>query len=249
MGSLTLLDNIPSQVLASTQDDKSHDSHYKPGRQISSEAFVTDKYQQKHRLIDLCKSSDAKVVFLYIFGGAVLDRSNRLGNIWCPDSFEDMHTLRFVESKYKDNQVKVLPVACPPVYSSQYYGFGQRVFLDEPESSKKFNESTTAFVEKTEEIVQSGLIPTETYYDLRFRLLFNRRENLLPSKNYGTIFNWQGKFRALGEKQKYGTPTSWLLNSRGIILEEPFWGNIYHSEPYQIRYTILDVDKAIQRHL
>ncbi|MFQ6115902.1 MAG: hypothetical protein ACE5NG_17720, partial [bacterium] len=164
-------------------------------------------------------------------------------------SFEDLHIMRFVQSKYNETDVKVVPVACPPVYSSHYYGFEKRVFLDEPDGSKKFTENVTAFIEKTEDVVRTGLVPAETYYDLRLRLLFNQRKDLQPHKNYGVIFNWQGKFRGPGEHQKYGTPTLWLLNSQGMVLEEPFWGNIYHQEPYSIRYTILDVDKAIQRYV
>lgn len=249
MGGFILLNKTPFKGFSLPQDEKCRNSEYTPGDQISSEAFVIDKDLKKHRLVDLCKASDAKVIFLYIFGGAVLEHSNRLGNIWCPDSFEDMHIMRFVQSKYKETEVKVIPVACPPVYSSQYYGFGARVFLDEPENSERLKESTTAFIEKTEEIVRGGLIPVETYYDLRFRLLFNRKENLQPGKDYGTIFSWQGKFRGPGEHQKYGTPTLWLLNVQGVILEQPFWGNIYHYRPHNIRYTILDVDKAIRRYV
>ncbi|MFQ5823929.1 MAG: hypothetical protein ACE5JB_07735 [bacterium] len=249
MGSLILLNKKPFINISLPQNNKYHNSEYTPGGQISSKAFVLDKDLNKHNLIDLCKALDSKVIFLYIYGGAVVNDSRRLGNIWCPDSFEDMHIIRFVHSKYKEAEVKLIPVACPPIYSSQNYGFEKRVFLDHSESSKKFTESSKAFIEKTEDITHSGLIPIDTYYDLRFRLLFNRRKNLQPGKDYGNIFEWQGQFRGPGDNQKYGTPTLWLLNSKGTILEKPFWGNIYHSEPYRIRYTILDVDKAIQRYL
>lgn len=250
MGSAILLNNNPVNLFSKYQENDFHKSSYSVGEQISPDAFVLDKELKPLTLLGLCKkSSAAKVILLYIYGGGMIKHQNRLGGIWCPDTFEDLHILRFTYYKYKKAQVHFIPVACPPVYSSQYYGFEKRVFLDEAENSKKYKENAKAFVAKTEEIVESGLIPTETFYDLRFRLLFNWSKKWKPGKGYGTIYSWQGKFRDHEENQKYGTPTLWLLNSEGIILNKPFSGNIYHSEPFRINYTVSDVDKAIERHL
>ncbi|MFQ5676599.1 MAG: hypothetical protein ACE5G1_11925, partial [bacterium] len=81
----------------------------------------------------------------------------------------------------------------------------------------------------------------------RFRLLFNRRDDLQPGAGYGEVYDWQGKFRAPDETQKYGTPTIWLLDSKGTVLQQPFHGNIYQDQ--ELNYTVLEVDKAIQKHL
>ncbi|MFQ5486380.1 MAG: hypothetical protein ACE5DO_13750, partial [Desulfobacterales bacterium] len=186
---------------------------------------------------------------LYIFGGGSYKRKDRLGGIWCPDSFEDLHIIRFLHQKYPAAQVQIIPVACPPVYASQLYGFEKGVFLNEPENSNTYQESVKDFIESTEKIIQNKYLPVDTYYDHRFRLLFNGREDLKPANAYGTIYEWQGSFKSVTEDQKYGTPTAWLLNSKGVVLEPPFWGNLYHSRPYTIRYTISDIDTAIQAHL
>jgi hypothetical protein len=237
-------------ALAVLQDNNSTACTYSPGQTIAADAFVVDKNLKPHTLLELCqKIADAKVNVLYIYGGGAHTRENRLGGIWCPDSFEDLHIIRYIHQKFDDSQVQIIPVACPPIYSSQHYGFAQRVFLDEPDDSPKFNESVKQFMESTEKVVAAKYLPVETYYDLRFRLLFNPREDLKPGAGYGTIHPWQGCFRASGETQKYGTPTIWLLNAKGVVLHEPFGGNIYHAEPFAIRYTILDLDKAIQRHV
>ena len=113
--------------------------------------------------------------------------------------------------------------------------------------SEAFKEAQEIFIDSTEDVVFDKIIPAETYYDVRLRLLFNRREDLKPGESYGTIHDWQGKFRAPGETQKYGTPTIWLLDADGVILEEAFHGNIYQDQ--ELSYTVLEVDKAIQKHL
>jgi hypothetical protein len=229
LGSAALLTKNPVTLFGATQDAGWLESGILPGEQIPSEAFVQDKDLNPRTLIDLCQNNpDAKVIVLYIYGGAVLKHPKRLGGIWCPDSFEDLYILRFTYHKYKKAPVTFLPVACPPIYSSQYYGYEERVFLDEDEDSEKFKQSARAFIEKNEEIVASGLIPTETFYDVRFRLLFNRSEKWQPGEGYGTIYPWQGKFKPRAETQKYGTPTLWLLNREGVVLDQPFWGNMYH---------------------
>jgi hypothetical protein len=244
-----LLGQIPIPVVAAPKLNEGSQS-YKPGESISKEVFVHDKDLEEQHLVDLCSERpEVKLNVLYIYGGGANTRIDRLGGIWCPDSFEDSHALRFIHQKYDDSDVRILPVACPPVYSSRHYGLGRRVFLDEPDESAKLQESTKAFIESTETVIDSELIPVKTFYDLRLRLLFNRRDDLKPGEGYGDIYEWQGKFRGDGDTQKYGTPTVWLIDSKGKILTEPFWGNYYHSDPFKISYTIIDLDEAIQRYL
>ncbi len=220
------------------------------GETAPAAAFVSDKNLNRHTILELCaRQPQAKVNLLYIYGGRVPKSEDRLGGIWCVDSFEDLHIPRFLHLKYQPEQLRIIPIACPPVYSSHNYGFEARVFLDEPDDSKKFQESAAAFIDLTEKLFVEGYVPVPSYYDLRLRLLFNRREDLRPGEGYGAVHEWQGTFRGSGESQRYGTPTIWLLDSRGKVLAQPFFGNLYHSDPYEIRYTIVDVDRAIQQNL
>jgi hypothetical protein len=226
------------------------------GETAPAAAFVSDKNLNRHTILELCaRQPQARVNLLYIYGGRVPKSEDRLGGIWCVDSFsdtdplrgEDLHIPRFLHLKYQPQQLRIIPIACPPVYSSQNYGFEARVFLDQPEDSKKFQESAAAFIELTEKLFVEGYLPVPSFYGLR--LLFNRREDLRPGEGYGAVYGWQGAFRGSGESQRYGTPTIWLLDSRGKVLAEPFFGNLYHSDPYEIRYTIVEVDRAIQQNL
>jgi len=243
IGSTLIITAMPQKAFSMKEENR---DSYQPGDQIALDAYILDTELGHHKLIDLCQSSKASVVMLYIYGGRAMNHSDRLGGIWCPDSFEDFHTLRFIHKKYDDSQVKIIPVACAPVYSSLYYGLQHRVFLDKPDDDKIFKESVKKFIESTEKAVKAGYVPLATYYDLRHRLLFNDKKDLQPGEAYGQIFSWQGKFRAEGETQKYGTPTIWLLNADGVVLSEPFHGNTYHSDPYQIGYTVLEVDRVIR---
>ncbi len=222
---------------------------YAPGDRIAEAAFVQDRDLGSHVLRDLVAETEAKVNVLYIYGGGAYKRKSQIGGIWCRDSFEDLYVLRFLHEKYHDSEVRLLPVACPPVYGSDYYGFRRRVFLDFADDAPAFTEAARAFVASTEEAVARGFVPVDTYYDFRNRLLFNRRADLRPGEAYGPIHAWQGRFRSDAETQKYGTPTLWLLDAQGRILEKPFHGNLYHAEPYEIRYTLVDVDRAIRKRL
>lgn len=236
---------VSSSSMASTGG--ANYASYKPGEQISSAVFVLDKDLHKHKLSDIIRESGARVVMLYLYGGGAMNRPNKLGGIWCKDSFEDLYVLRFISSKYEEADVKIIPVACSPIYSTSNYDAPDRVFLDQADDSEAFKMAAQSFVESTEDVVFDGFVPEETYYDIRFRLLFNPRDDLLPGAGYGEVYDWQGKFRARNETQKYGTPTIWLLDSNGVVLQEPFHGNIYQDQ--ELNYTVLEVDKAIQRHL
>lgn len=223
---------------------------YRMGSKISAEAFVVDQTQTRHTLLSIIKANaNAKLNVLFIFGGGAMDRKDKLGGIWCPDSFEDLQILRFIDTKYEQESVQIIPVACAPVYSTQYYGFAERVLLDEPDDSDIFQEVAKKFIASTQEAFIAGYIPVQPYFDLRHRLLMNHDEEYKPGQGYGKVFDWQGCFRAAHETQKYGVPSIWLLDSDGVVLAGPFHGNQYQSEPYQIKYTILDIDRAIAEHL
>jgi len=248
LASSFLMTEIFLNVYASPAQENSEYSSYKPGDPISPDAFVLDKDLNPHKLLDLIKDSGAQVTMLYIYGGGAMNKPDKLGGIWCRDSFEDSYVLRFIHEKYAENSdVKILSVASAPVYSTKSYDLADRVLLDEPDDSEAFKEARQIFIDSTEDVVFEKIIPSETYYDVRLRLLFNRREDLQPGEGYGQIHDWQGKFRAPGETQKYGTPTIWLLDADGVVLEEAFHGNIYQDQ--ELRYTVLEVDKAIQKHL
>ncbi|MFQ5707341.1 MAG: hypothetical protein ACE5HO_07820 [bacterium] len=250
LSSFMLVSANPLRVLSKFGEDDANHAEFAVGDQIPPEVFVQDKSLQRLSLQDICQAkADASVILLFIYGGGFVHKPERIGGIWCVDSFEDLYIIRYIKNKYAQDPVDFIPVACPPLYSSHYYGLKKRIFLDEPEESQEFQDSADAFVQKTEEVITNKFLPMPTYYDLRFRLLFNRSEEWRPGEGYGEIYDWQGKFRANEETQKYGTPTLWLINSEGVILEKPFWGNLYHSEPFEIRYTVKDVDKAVARNL
>lgn len=224
-------------------------SSYEVGEPISREVFVFDNQSKRYTVFELCQNSGAAVVMLYLYGGGAMENFNRVGGLWCPDSFDDTHVMRFIDYKYLDSEVAIVPVSCPPVYSSQYYGLEEGVFMNEPEDSEAYQKAVEKFIDSTEQAVYNKFVPVPTYYDFRFRLLFNREANLKPGESYGAIHDWQGKFRAPGETQRYGTPTIWLLDANGIVLAEPFHGNVYHSDPFQLNYCATDVDKTIQKFL
>ena len=245
--SLPVLSLAPVRVLAASED-QGHRA-YRPGERISPEVFVQDKSLNAQKILALCQEGGAPVNVLYIYGGGAYKRKSKLGELWCRDSFEDLYVLRYLHEKYESRKVRLIPVACPPVYASRYYGFKPRVFLDEPDDSPTFQQAAKDFIASTEKAVARRYVPVETYYDLRYRLLFNRRRDLKPGPGYGPVYSWQGKFRSDRETQKYGTPTIWLLDARGTILRPPFHGNLYHAEPFHIEYTVLDLDRAVQQYL
>ncbi len=106
------------------------------------------------------------------------------------------------------------------------------------------------FIDSTQAALENGIIPQQPYYDLRLRLMMDSSPARSPTA--GTIFDWQGRFRDPDEKQKYGVPKLWLLDSKGTILTPPFRGNMYHpgaGDSFRISYTFSDVDKTIKQQL
>lgn len=248
LSSALVLNKFPALAFGMPKEGNDQ-SGYAVGDSISPEAFVFDSGLNKHTLVELCQNSGAALVMIYLYGGGAMDNFNKVGGLWCVDSFDDSHVMRFIDYKYLESEVAILPVACPPVYSSQYYGLEEGVFMNEPEDSEAYQQAVEKFVDSTEQAVYNKFVPVPTYYDFRLRMLFNREPYLKPGEGYGAIHDWQGKFRAPGETQRYGTPTIWLLDANGTVLTEPFHGNIYHSDPFELSYCASDVDKAIQQFL
>ncbi len=251
LGSYTMLSVRPLTLFSAAGDERTAGRKaYRPGEAISPEAFVLDQKMEHHKLRELCAAGDDVMVnVLYIFGGGAMGRENKLGGIWCKDSFEDLQIMRFIHTKYEEMPVQIIPVACAPVYSTRFYGFEARVFLDEPDDSEKFQAAAKAFIDSTQASFEAGFIPVRPYFDVRNRLMLNARADLRPGAGYGKIYDWQGRFRADDETQKYGVPSIWMLDAKGVVLDGPFHGNYYHSDPYEIKYTLVDIDKAIEKRL
>ena len=222
---------------------------YRPGDQVDSSVSFLDRNQQ---LVTLADQVDeySKVLCLVIFGGAHARKpADKRGQLWCVDSSDDLAIQRTVYFNYVNEGVTFVPVATPPVYSGNSYGYSENVFLVEGDDSPRYQGAVTEFVEKTEALIQDGTIPFDPiFYDPRFRLLDNRNEHThVPA--YGPVQPWQGRFKWYQDHQRYGTPTIWLLDSQLRVLREPFWGNVYESVPVQINYTVRDVTVALDRAL
>ena len=222
---------------------------YRLGDQVDSSVSFLDRNQQ---LVTLADQVDeySKVLCLVIFGGAHARKpADKRGQLWCVDSSDDLAIQRTVYFNYINEGVTFVPVATPPVYSGNSYGYSEDVFLVEGDDSPRYQGAVTEFVEKTEALIQDGTIPFDPiFYDPRFRLLDNRNEHThVPA--YGPVQPWQGRFKWYQDHQRYGTPTIWLLDSQLRVLTEPFWGNVYESVPVQINYTVRDVTVALDRAL
>jgi hypothetical protein len=222
-------------------------SCYLPGDTIDGDAFFLDAQMKPVRLLDAVRPG-SKVVVLTIFGGAYLTTTDKHGGIWCEDSLDEFGNIKAASSAFKDKGVQFVGVACPPVYSDRY-GWAKGVFLDEPENSARFKEAARQFIEKTEALKKERTIPLEdVYYDLRYRLLWNRSEySAKPA--YGAVYSWQGKFKWRKDEQRYGTPCLWFMDPKGKILREPLYGNNYSSVPPKIVFTYWEIESAIGESL
>ncbi len=217
------------------------------GDDISSSVFVTDKSGSQVQLQSLFQQAESGVNVLFIFGGGDMG-AGMPGHLWCQDSFEDTHILRTLYSKYQDQGVNFIPVAAAPVYHTQMLNHPAGVFFNQEPSSPNFQAAQKDFISSTLDSLDSGILPLEPYFDLGYRLMFNRTEELGPAPEYGEVFNWQGIFRAPDESQFYGVPSFWLVNNQGKILWAPFRGNIYHPHgtDVSINYTFSDIDDALK---
>jgi hypothetical protein len=238
-------------VISSAMAATSGIGPYRKGDRISTEVFVLDRMQNRHSLVSLLSgNAGTRVNLLFLFGGGDMG-GNRPGGIWCSDSFNDMHILRTLTARYHDQPVEFIPVACAPVYSTKYLDFPERVFLDSPDDSAEYQEAAEAFIRSTQSAVEAGIIPIQPWYDLRLRTMMSRKPAQMPAEQTGKIYDWQGRFRAADETQTYGVPNFWVLDSEGVVLTDPFRGNIYnpHGSEMQINYTLLDIDSAIREQL
>lgn len=219
---------------------------YQPGDTIAPEVSVVDKSGNPQRLLDLA-GQDTRLIYLVLFGGPSLNPSHTEGGLWCEDSFNDMPISNYLAKKYRDRGVRFIPVVCPPVYHERRFGYDPGAFLEASDTSEVFRDNFQRLVAATKALQKSRVIPFEAvYFDPRFRLLFNfeQMENL---QNYaGGRPAWLGKFKPCGDYQRYSTPTIWLLSPRGEVLHEPFFGNRYADNRQQIRFTVRDVEAAIQ---
>ena len=222
---------------------------YRPGEHVEASVSFLDREGQSVTLADQV-SEYSKVLMLVIFGGAHARKpADKRGQLWCVDSSDDLAIQRTVYFNYVNEGVNFVPVATPPVYSGQSYGYPEDVFLVEGDESPQYRSAVAEFIEKTEALKEDGTIPFDPiFYDPRFRLLDNPNEHVhVPA--YGPVHPWQGRFKWHQDHQRYGTPTIWLLDTELRVLREPFWGNVYEAVPAQINYTVRDVMVALDRAL
>lgn len=243
--------SVLSPTLGYAQNALPATDSYQVGDIISPEVFVLDREQTRHSLISLLSGNpEAKVNLLFLFGGGDMG-GGMPGGIWCQDSLYDMHIIRSLVTNYRGRPLGIIPVACAPVYSTQYLDFPERVFLDSPQDSTVYMLAAEAFISTTQAAVEAGVIPLQPWYDLRLRTMMSRKPAQMPARTSGAVYDWQGKFRAADETQNYGVPNFWLLSPGGVVLSDPFRGNIYlaNGRPMQINYTLADIDAAIRAAL
>lgn len=221
-------------------------SSYLSGDSIDPATFVLDVNLEPVKVLDLI-GPDTKVVVLVFFGGAALSIPDEpfRGPLWCEDSFDDLAVQRALVSHFKGAPVQFIPIVIPPVYSNNRYGYEQDVFLANPDESPAFQAASRAFIENTEKIRATTLIPFDRlYFDPKNRLCQNRAAAEL-GENFGEIFAWQGKLRWHRDPRKYGVPTMWILDSQGKVLTNPFWGNDYDSDPPSVHYGFAELKDAL----
>jgi hypothetical protein len=223
---------------------------YQIGDVIEPEVFV-DRDLQRHSLVSLIKP-DVKVVALVIFGGAALrspDNRPHRGPLWCEDSFDDMTIERALVAAFQHDPVQFIGVAVPPVYNPSAYGYSDKAFLGFTDASPEFLENARRFVDACEVQEKTRLIPfSEVYYDLKYRLagkLKTGEGGVSDSERYP----WEGKLRWREDPRNYGVPIVWLLGPEGRILQAPFFGNDWGSDPPQVQYEYHDVKAAIEKYL
>jgi hypothetical protein len=222
---------------------------YRPGDKVDPEITFLDKDLNRVTLGSQVNEF-TKVVYLLIFGGAyAVKPADKRGGLWCVDTVDDIPIHRTIYFNYADKGVTFVPVAAPPVYGSERYGYPEGVFLTEPEDSPTYKKAVEEFVSKTEVLKEDGSIPFDpVFYDPRFRLLDNPNEpEHVPA--YGRVYPWQGRLKWHEDPQTYGTPTTWILDRNLTVLTQPFYGNNYEAVPLHIRYTVRDIVEALDRIL
>lgn len=222
---------------------------YRPGDQVDPETFFLDNKLERVTLASQVNEF-TKIIYLLIFGGAYAKKpADKRGGMWCVDTVDDIPVHRPIYFNYAERGVTFVPVAAPPVYGSERYGFNDEVFLTEPEDSSEYKKAVQEFVSKTESLKEDGSLPFDPiFYDPRFRLLDN------PSAHehvdaYGKVYSWQGRLKWHEDQQTYGTPTLWLLDRDLKVLHPPFYGNNYEAVPFHVNYTVRDITNALDAAL
>ncbi|MFT7525950.1 MAG: hypothetical protein ACI9LY_001091 [Arenicella sp.] len=220
--------------------------HYQQGSQIDVGVELIDVHGQAVGLLDFLKRTGKDINVVYIFGGGAMGHEKSPGGIWCPDSFEDLHILRSLVSRYSP-QVNFIPVGVPAVYHTKALGFSERALLDYSSDSVTYREAELAYIDSTQLAFNNGIIPVQPYFDPRFRLIMSTQTQVSLSDAYGAIPSWQGAFRAEDETQHYGVPHFWILDTSGKVLTQPFRGNVYHphGSTVNINYTLKDMVSVI----
>lgn len=219
---------------------------YLPGDKIDHEMFVIDSSMKERSLVDLINPG-TDVVVLVLFGGAALEipDGDFRGSLWCEDSFDDLAIQRALVAEFVSEPVQFIPVAFPPVFSTERYGFSEDVFFMRSNNDRSFRKVLRRFIKKTNQLAKKSLLPFETvYFDPKVRLTQDRDSAELTEK-YGPIYEWQGKLKWYLDPRTYGAPTIWILDGEGRVLQEPFWGNDYDSEPPQINYGFAELKGAV----
>jgi hypothetical protein len=240
---------VPVALLAATAM-AAQVQHLAQGSVVPREVYVDDRQGGQVGLRDLLEAQPGEVNVVFIFGGGDMG-SGMPGHLWCADSFEDSHILRTLVGKYQGKPVGFVAIASAPVYHSGALGAKNRVFLDATEDSDDFRQAREKFIASTQASMEAGILPIQPHFDLRLRLMLNSGGRTQPGAGYGERQPWFGAFRAAQETQFYGVPSYWLIADDGTVLTEPFRGNVYHPHggEVRIRYTLADVDAALERLL
>lgn len=223
---------------------------YRPGQRIYPATWVVTGSQERVRLLDLIDRATRVAVVIFFGGASAAPEADQFRTrLWCEDSFDDMAVQRALVHAFREQPVQFVPVALPPVFHSERFGYGDDTFLGQPAESTQYREAVARFIELTERERLRDVIPFEQiYYDPRFRATQNKSRRKLGPE-YGPVEPWQGRFRWYLDARRYGTPTIWLLDASGKVLSEPFIGNDYDSDPPVVNYGFADLKAAIDQLL
>lgn len=226
-------------------------SSYRVGDLVDLESLVLDRDGMPHQLEDII-DPNAKLLVVIIFGGAFKDRPDEAafrGPLWCRDSFDDLAIQRALVRRFEKEAVQFIPIAVPPVYKPEDYGWPDDPFLGRPEDDPVYQAAVGSFIAATERQKRADLLPFDTiYYDPKFRLAQNRKERELGPE-FGKIYDWQGKLKWHADPRRYGTPAIWILSPEGEVLTEPLVGNDYDARPPEIFYGYAEAEERISRAL
>ena len=241
-----ILTVMASTACAQPRMKSSTSRSYQVGDQVIGNTTVFTRDLEKRTLSEIVEP-ESKVLVLILFGAGAArapDYHPLRGGIWCPDSFDDLPLQRALMRHFEKSPVQFVAVATPPAYSD-IFGFTKDVFISRSDDDPEFISQVKAFIELTEKTRETDVLPfDEVYYDPKFRLAYDPKRRM--GKDYGPIFDWQGKFRWHNDPRKYTTPSIWLLDGDLKLLREPFVGNNYNDDPPQILYGFRDVMESIE---